>query len=226
MGTRIPVVSHVCWALSHLCDGPSRYVDQVVRSQVCQPLVKLLEHRSWRVTKPALRTIGNIVCAEDDRQDYTQYIVELNAVERLEKLVAHSNREIQKEACWTLSNIAEGSEHQIQHVISSGVIPVLISLISDQHTDADVKVEACWVILNATSCGSGTQIEVLAKCGCVDVLCKLLGDRSMAGVWLEGLEKVLKVGEYNITKASAEKVAKASNKGQTDPAIVPKVKKI
>ena len=207
------VVSHVCWALSHLCDGPSRYVDQVVRSQVCQPLVKLLEHRSWRVTKPALRTIGNIVCAEDDRRDYTQYIVELNAVDRLEKLVAHSNREIQKEACWTLSNIAAGSEQQIQHVISSGVIPVLISLISDQHTDADVKVEACWVILNATSCGSGTQIEVLAKCGCVDVLCKLLGDRSMAGMALEGLEKVLKVGEYNITRASAEKVAKASNKG-------------
>ena len=112
-----------------------------------------------------------------------------------------------------MSNIAAGSEHQIQHVISSGVIPVLISLISDQHTDADVKVEACWVILNATSCGSGTQIEVLAKCGCVDVLCKLLGDRSMAGMALEGLEKVLKVGEYNITKASVEKVAKESNKG-------------
>ena len=134
-------------------------------------------------------------------------------MDRLEKLVAHSNREIQKEACWTLSNIAAGSEQQIQHVISSGVIPVLISLISDQHTDADVKVEACWVILNATSCGSGTQIEVLAKCGCVDVLCKLLGDRSMAGMALEGLEKVLKVGEYSITKASVEKVAKESNKG-------------
>merc|ERR1711991_181734 len=74
------VLSHVCWALSHLCDGPSKYVEQVVRSNVCQRLITLLGHRSWRVTKPALRTIGNIVCAEDEKQDYTQHIVQLNAV--------------------------------------------------------------------------------------------------------------------------------------------------
>jgi importin subunit alpha-6/7 len=189
------VLSHVCWALSHLCDGPSRYVEQVVRSNVCQRLITLLEHRSWRVTKPALRTIGNIVCAEDEKQDYTQHIVQLNAVERLEKLVSHSNREIQKEACWTLSNIAAGSEEQIQYVLNSGVIPLLIQLISDNRTDQDVQIEACWVILNATSCGSSIQIEALCKCGCVAILCNLLSERSMACMALEGLEKVLKVGE-------------------------------
>ena len=189
------VLSHVCWALSHLCDGPSKYVEQVVHSNVCQRLIALLEHRSWRVAKPALRTIGNIVCAEDEKQDYTQHIVQLNAVHRLEKLVSHSNREIQKEACWTLSNIAAGSEDQIQYVLNSGVIPLLIKLISDDRTDQDVKIEACWVILNATSCGSGKQIEALSKCGCVTILCNLLGERSMAGMALEGLEKVLKVGE-------------------------------
>eukprot|EP00943_MAST-04B_sp_MAST-4B-sp1_P009341 g9341.t1 len=189
------VLSHVCWALSHLCDGPSRYVEQVVHSNVCQRLITLLEHRSWRVTKPALRTIGNIVCAEDEKQDYTQHIVQLNAVERLEKLVSHSNREIQKEACWTLSNIAAGSEEQIEYVLNSGVIPLLIRLISDNRTDQDVQIEACWVILNATSCGSSIQIEALCKCGCVAVLCNLLSERSMACMALEGLEKVLKVGE-------------------------------
>lgn len=51
---------------------------------------------SWRVTKPALRTIGNIVCAEDDT-DYTQHIIDAGAVPCLQQLIAHSNREIQKE---------------------------------------------------------------------------------------------------------------------------------
>lgn len=51
---------------------------------------------SWRVTKPALRTIGNIVCAEDDT-DYTQHIIDAGAVPCLQRLIAHSNREIQKE---------------------------------------------------------------------------------------------------------------------------------
>ena len=73
-------------------------------------------HWSWRVTKPALRTIGNIVCAEDDA-DYTQHIIEAGAVPCLRNLVGHSNREIQKEACWTLSNIAAGTIEQIQTVL-------------------------------------------------------------------------------------------------------------
>ena len=48
------------------------------------------------MTKPALRTIGNIVCAEDDT-DYTQHIIEAGAVPCLRQLIAHNNREIQKE---------------------------------------------------------------------------------------------------------------------------------
>lgn len=64
---------------------------------------------SWRVTKPALRTIGNIVCAEDDT-DYTQHIIDAGAVPCLQQLIAHSNREIQKEvgvscACCAYSSI-------------------------------------------------------------------------------------------------------------------------
>lgn len=37
-----------------------------MEANICWRLVELLKHRSWRVTKPALRTIGNIVCAEDE----------------------------------------------------------------------------------------------------------------------------------------------------------------
>lgn len=121
----------------------------VVEANICWRLVELLKHRSWRVTKPALRTIGNIVCAEDE-VDYTQHIIEAGAVPCLRELIAHSNRcdhhearssplprpsvssnplsvciclpgvrlcrEIQKEACWTLSNIAAGTCEQIQTV--------------------------------------------------------------------------------------------------------------
>ncbi|CAN0508270.1 unnamed protein product, partial [Laminaria digitata] len=89
---------------------------------------------SWRVTKPALRTIGNIVCAEDDK-DYTQHIIDAGAVPYLQQLIAHSNREIQKEACWTLSNIAAGTVEQIQTVLDSGALPSLVELASSQPGD-------------------------------------------------------------------------------------------
>lgn len=203
------VLSYTCWTLSHLCDGPSSHIAEVVTSKdpkapkggLVPRLVELLLHPSWRVTKPALRTIGNIVCAEcsDDNQgtstDYTEVILECDAVPRLKELVTHSNREIQKEACWTLSNIAAGTVDQIQAVIDSGSIPPLVKLVRDKKTDQEVRSEACWVVLNATSCGSDSQIEVLVDEGCVAVLGVLLSEATMVMMALEGLERVLQVEE-------------------------------
>jgi hypothetical protein len=205
------VLSYTCWTLSHLCDGPSSHIAGVVTTKssskapkggLVPRLVELLIHPSWRVTKPALRTIGNIVCAEcsDDinngsTTDYTEVILECEAVPRLKELVTHNNREIQKEACWTLSNIAAGTVDQIQAVIDSGAIPPLVKLVRDKKTDQEVRSEACWVVLNATSCGSDSQIEILVDEGCVSVLGVLLSEASMVMMALEGLERVLQVEE-------------------------------
>jgi len=222
------VLSYTCWTLSHLCDGPSSHISAVVTSKdmiiprggLVPRLVELLGHSSWRVTKPALRTIGNIVCAEcsDDNNhtsstptDYTEVILECNAVPKLRELVTHSNREIQKEACWTLSNIAAGTVEQIQAVIDSGAIPPLVQLVSKKGTDQEVRSEACWVVLNATSCGSDSQIEVLVDEGCVSVLGVLLDEANMVMMALEGLERVLQVEE-------AREVAKrdSTNKNEVE----------
>lgn len=231
------VLSHTCWALSHLCDGPSAHIKAVVEADICWRLVDLLQHRSWRVTKPALRTIGNIVCAEDE-VDYTQYVIEAGAVPFLRGLIAHSNREIQKEACWTLSNIAAGTCEQIQTVLDSGAIPLLVQLAMQPPavTDAEVRSEACWVVLNATSCGSDAQIEYLVKEGCVTVLGDLLGESNMVMMALEGLERILQVGgeEARRTGAanpyaamlSAEKIKELEEKEHTSAVIVKRAARI
>ena len=200
--TDTEILSHVCWAFSHLCDGPSSHIQAVVDSEVCFRLVELLGHSSWRVTKPALRAIGNIVCAEDDH-DYTQHIIECGAVPSLRRLIAHSNREIQKEACWTLSNIAAGTVDQIQQVLDSGCIPSLMGLAASDTTDAEVKSEACWVVLNATSCGSDSQIEYLVNEGCIQILGNLLEETSMVMMALEGLERILQVGEMEAKRTDS-----------------------
>lgn len=200
--TDTEILSHVCWAFSHLCDGPSTHIQAVVDSNVCFRLVELLSHSSWRVTKPALRAIGNIVCAEDDH-DYTQHIIECGAVPSLRRLIAHSNREIQKEACWTLSNIAAGTVDQIQCVLDSGCIPSLMGLAASDATDAEVKSEACWVVLNATSCGSDSQIEYLVNQGCIQILGNLLEETSMVMMALEGLERILQVGELEAKRTGS-----------------------
>ena len=78
--------------------------------------------------------IGNIVCAEcvDEpvipstdgsvpptppaTTELTEVILDFEAVPRLKLLITHRNREIQKETCWTLSNITAGTVDQIQAV--------------------------------------------------------------------------------------------------------------
>jgi len=238
------VLSYTCWTLSHLCDGPSSHIAAVVTSPdlnqvpggLVPRLVELLVHQSWRVTKPALRTIGNIVCAECGEDgnnnsaggehldisdspapptDYTEVILDCGAVPRLKQLISHGNREIQKEACWTLSNIAAGTVDQIQAVIDSGAISPLVSLVNDSKTDQEVRSEACWVVLNATSCGSDQQIEVLVDEGCVSVLGVLLGEPSMVMMALEGLERVLQVEEGR-EMSRRHKISKMKNRGGGD----------
>lgn len=227
--TDAEVLSYTCWTLSHLCDGPSSHISAVTTSKssssprggLVPRLVELLGHASWRVTKPALRTIGNIVCAEcseESSTDYTEIILDCHAVPKLKELVTHSNREIQKEACWTLSNIAAGTVDQIQAVIDSGAIAPLVVLVSDKTTDQEVRSEACWVVLNATSCGSDAQIEVLVDEGCVSVLGVLLGETSMVMMALEGLERVLQVEEARASDealVSANLIEKALDKHQS-----------
>ena len=215
------VLTYACWTLSHFCDGPAYHIAAVIYSEasIIRPssrmtpddglvprLVELLLHPSPKVAKPALRTVGNIVCADcTDQQDqygntmpavdFTEIVLECKAVPCLRQLVEHHNREIQKEACWTLSNIAAGTTSQIQAVIDSGAIPPLVGIVNNDLTDKEVRSEACWVVLNATSCGNDEQITRLIQEGCVSVLGVLLTEANMVMMALEGIERVLQTEE-------------------------------
>ena len=57
-----------------------------------------------------------------------------------------------------------------------------------------VRAEACWFILNATSCGTDDQIDFMIQHGSISALGGMLGESSMVIMALEGLERVLQVG--------------------------------
>merc|ERR1719311_815286 len=103
---------------------------------------------------------------------------------------------IRKEACWTISNITAGTREQIQAGIEANIIPPLVQLLAT--AEFDIKKEAAWSISNATSGGSPDQIKYLVQQGCIKPLCDLLtcNDPRLVTVALEGIENVLKAGEY------------------------------
>jgi len=176
-------------------------------STACK-LLRLLKHEATRVAKPALRAVGNVVCAEDDR-DFTAAVVTLGALPYLTRLTEHPSREVAKEACWTLSNVAAGSPAQIQAVLESGCLRRVLRLCADAGGDSGVRTEACWVLLNALTCGSEGQLEVLVRAGAVRALCALLSDPGMLSVAVDGLDKVLQVGERLSAAAASRMVVRA-----------------
>jgi len=121
-------------------------------------------------------------------------------------------------ACWTLSNVAAGTPSQVAAVIDSACMPRAFTLCAEPTTDAGVRAEACWVVLNALTCGSERQVEALVRAGAVRALTALLGDPSMLSMAVDALEKILAVGERLSSAAAAHMVSRGRGVAAAAPA--------
>ncbi len=84
--------------------------------------------------------MGNIVTGDDSQ---TQAILECNALPAFHTLLRHNKINIQKEAAWAISNITAGNTTQIQAVIDSGVMPLIIDVL---HKASYFITEQTWHI--------------------------------------------------------------------------------
>lgn len=93
-----------------------------IASEVPRPLTF-----SFFLKTPALRALGNIVTGTDDQ---TQMAIDAGVLSILPQLLRHSKPTVQKEAAWTLSNIAAGPCPQIQQLITCGLLAPLVELLA------------------------------------------------------------------------------------------------
>jgi len=135
---------------------------------------------------PALQFIGNIASGNDAQ---TQLAVVSGALPVLRMLLHHPKWKVRKEAIWTISNIAGGTQEQVQAVLDADIIlPVLKILghpdLNDVFTRA-MKKEAAWVILNCIN-GSTEQRFVV--------------ERHVESL-LEGIKAALASNQFSVTVA-------------------------
>jgi hypothetical protein len=182
-----------------MSDGANEKIQAVIESGVTRRLVEMLMHPNTAVQTPALRAVGNIVTGDDIQ---TQVVINCGALPALLSLLSSPKEAIRKETCWTISNITAGNSAQIQGVIDANILPPLIEIL--KHGDFKTKKEACWALSNATSGGLARpeHIKYLVSQGCIAPLCEILlsGDNKIVMVALDGLENILKVGEYEKTQ--------------------------
>jgi len=166
----VEAISDACWALSFLSDGDNDRIQTVCNAQgLCSRLVELLDHPSFTIQTPTVRTVGNIVSGDEH---HTQLIIDCGALPLLNSLVQSSKRGIKKEACWVISNIAAGNKSQKQAVIDAGLTSTIVHLLSN--ADNEIKKEAAWVIANLAEGGSPDQVKHLVQLGAISSLCDLL----------------------------------------------------
>jgi len=76
-----------------------------------------------KVQTAAVRAVGNIVTGTDDQ---TQAVLNCGALTHFHGLLTHQKEKINKEAVWFLSNVTAGNHSQVQAVIDSQLIPLII----------------------------------------------------------------------------------------------------
>ena len=166
-----------------------------------KPLIDCLEHRKYGVAHGALRTLGHIVSVHVSNEE-TQDIINMGVCDKLLYILSlhndnHKNISLLKEACWMISNIASGTQSQIEKVILSNIFPKLINILNNSSFSIEIRQEAAWGICNAISVGNRIQIEYLVHRGVITSLVSLLelNDSKLSLIVMEGLSNILKCGE-------------------------------
>lgn len=181
------------WALSYISDGNDERIQPVIDLGVLPFLMQMMLSGNNALIVPALRTIGNLVSG-NDRQ--TQAVLEAGALNALLPLLSHSKKNVRKETCWVLSNIAAGTTDQLNSLF---LVPELLPLVLKQLTSAewDVRREAAWVISNIATSGKRQHIGHLVEIGGLRALCELLsvGEVKIILISLDAIEAILKHGK-------------------------------
>jgi hypothetical protein len=95
----------------------------------------------------------------------------------------------QKEVCYSLSNVAAGTPEQLQAVLDADIISIVSNLLLSKDTDEKVKIEATWVLSNATN-GTLAQMEMLVSNGAEAALRAAIDLEGANEPATEGLKKL------------------------------------
>lgn len=88
--------------------------------------------QSVHIQNPCLRIIGNIASGNAGQ---TQSIIDAGALKYLQKTIFHEKKSVRKETCWIISNLAAGTQAQIEALITNSYLPVLTNVIKNDQPE-------------------------------------------------------------------------------------------
>jgi importin subunit alpha-6/7 len=195
---------------------------------VSQRLVELLRS-SGEVQQLALEVIGNFLGGTEKQ---TQAVLQLGVLPVLIEMLSATHATVVstrtrtdstsgsaeamlKSVIRAVSNIAAGTEEQVQALIDAGAVPKVVALLNGTKTSTEIKKEAAWVLVNIASEATASQIELMLSHDPLQALCPLLAnaDTKVSIVAVEGLDNILKASKKARVKVFDDVVVKARSLG-------------
>mmetsp|Transcript_23996 Transcript_23996/g.44523 ORF Transcript_23996/g.44523 Transcript_23996/m.44523 type:complete len:480 (+) Transcript_23996:175-1614(+) len=173
------LIANASLALSHILRD---VLDIVTRVKLIPRMVELLQNPTRSVILGNLQIAGKLLSMAPD---FAEPMQKADIVEALHPLLRSQWPDVRKEACWVLSGIASGPVPVIQSVIDENVFGTLVTMMSRE--ESVIKLEICWVFVNATVSGSKGQRKILLRLNCIQLLLDELRTEYLPDTLISGI---------------------------------------
>eukprot|EP01016_Furgasonia_blochmanni_P013011 TRINITY_DN16564_c0_g1_i2.p1 TRINITY_DN16564_c0_g1~~TRINITY_DN16564_c0_g1_i2.p1 ORF type:complete len:298 (+),score=35.15 TRINITY_DN16564_c0_g1_i2:577-1470(+) len=162
------VLTDTLWAVSYISEISDEAIGLIVQEGLIPIMANFLTSTHGILLTPALRGLGNIVTGDDSM---TEAVVNQGCVEKVINLMKHSSKNVRKDACFLLSNVAAGTKAQIQRILEC---PEFFANVKHciVNEGGEIKHEALWIVGNILAGGSIEQAQILVTQGIISCVFK------------------------------------------------------
>jgi importin subunit alpha-6/7 len=192
------IVTDALWALSYISDGEDARIDAIIQGDkgITKKLVELVDSKKPQVIAPALRVLGNFVSGNEEQ---TQEVIDAGVLNVVMNIINGQKKNLRKEMCWLLSNIAAGTQKQITKLVETRYIADMLVTMAVE-AEWETRKEAIWAVSNIFTGGTDRCVSLLVNQKGIDAMVAVLDDtreQRMTLVALDAIDKILAVGERN-----------------------------
>ena len=140
-------VTDVCFFFSVVTQKYKEFNQEIIDTGLLEKIIKFLDKKKRNIMLTSLRIVGNIACTDNANQ--TQKLIELGVLDKLKYSLFNESMTIRKESAFILSNIAAGTQKQIEAMVEQNFLQILYKVFNNDNPK--VKKEAIMAIANMTN---------------------------------------------------------------------------